>query len=245
MWRIDDMKTNLMANTLVGAMAACLLAVSASAISVTVVRTSGYYDSTYGGGEFTLKDSPWANPAHYSLANLVAEGFQTFCLEINENIFGQRFWAELNTVAIGGGIGGGSPDPLSIGTAWLYKQFAQGNLAGYDYTPGPGRAASARALQETIWWLEEERPDPGLGNPFRNLVLANFGNVTAARANYDPTTAGFNVRVINLYGIDEDSGGPDYTARKQDMLVYLPDGGMTLVLMGGGLLGLAMLRRQD
>ena len=119
-------------------------------------------------------------------------------------------------------------------------------MAGYVYTPGPGREASARALQETIWWLEEERPDPGAGNPFRNMVLAKFGNdVTAARANYDPTTAGFNVRVINLYGIDKVSGQPDYTARKQDMLVYLPDGGMTLVLMGGGLLGLAMLRRQD
>jgi hypothetical protein len=239
------MKTNLITNTLAGAMAACLLAVSASAISVTVVRTSGYYDSTYGGGEFTLKGSPWANPAHYSLTNLVGGGFQTFCLEINENISGQPFWAELNTVAIGGGIGGGSPDPLSIGTAWLYKQFAEGNLAGYNYTPGPGREASARALQETIWWLEQEQPDPGPGNPFRNLVLANFGNVTAARANYNPATAGFNVRVINLYGIDNVSGGPDYTARKQDMLVYLPDGGMTLVLMGGGLLGLAMLRRQD
>jgi hypothetical protein len=239
------MKTNLVTNTLAGAMAACLLAGSASAITVTLVRTPGYYDPTYGGGEFTLKGSPWANPAHYSLTNLVGRGFQTFCLEINENISGQPFWAELNTVAIGGGIGGGSPDPLSIGTAWLYKQFAEGNLAGYDYTPGPGRAASARALQETIWWLEEEQPDPGAGNPFRNLVLAKYGTEAAARANYDPATAGFNVRVINLYGIDKITREPDYTARKQDMLVYLPDGGVTLVLMGGGLLGLAMLRRQD
>ena len=239
------MKTNLITNTLAGAMAACLLAGSASAITVTLVRTPGYYDPTYGGGEFTLKGSPWANPAHYSLANLVARGFQTFCLEINENISGQPFWAELNTVAIGGGIGGGSPDPLSIGTAWLYKQFAEGNLAYYDYTPGPGRAASARALQETLWWLEHEQADPGAGNPFRNLVLAKYGTEAAARANYDPATAGFNVRVINLYGIDKITGQPDYTAKKQDMLVYLPDGGVTLVLMGGGLLGLAMLRRRD
>jgi len=76
-------------------------------------------------------------------------------------------------------------------------------------------------------------------------VLTKFGSVTAARVDYNPATAGFNVRVINLYGIDKDTGQPDYTAWKQDMLVYLPDGGMTLVLMGGGLLGLAMLRRQD
>jgi hypothetical protein len=29
------------------------------------------------------------------------------------------------------------------------------------------------------------------------------------------------------------------------MLVYLPDGGMTLILMGGGLLGLALIRRKE
>jgi len=52
------MKTNLITNTLAGAMAACLLAGSASAITVTLVRTPGYYDPTYGGGEFTLKGSP-------------------------------------------------------------------------------------------------------------------------------------------------------------------------------------------
>ncbi|MCX7867057.1 MAG: VPDSG-CTERM sorting domain-containing protein [Limisphaera sp.] len=226
--------------------AAVMMAGSASAIvTVTVSRTAGYYDTTYGGGEFTLKGSPWANPAHYSSKTLVAGGFQTFCLELNEGISGQPFAAELSLTAINGGLGGGTPDPLSIGTAWIYKQFAEGNLAGYNYTPGAGREASARALQETIWWLENEQGDPGAGNPFRNLILAKFGTVAAARADYDPSTAGFNVRVVNMYGIDKITGQPDYTAKKQDMIVYLPDGGMTLVLMGGGLLGLAILRRKE
>ena len=231
---------------LVVALAATMAGSASAIVTVTVNRTADYYDTTYGGGEFTLKGSPWANPAHYSPKTLVGGGFQTFCLEVNEGISGQPFAAELNLAAVNGGLGGGSPDPLSIGTAWLYKQFAQGNLAGYVYTPGPGREASARALQETLWWLEHEQADPGAGNPFRNLVLAKYGTVAAARANYDPATAGFNVRVINLYGIDKKiTHQPDYTAKKQDMLVYLPDGGVTLVLMGGGLLGLAMLRRRD
>jgi len=211
--------------------------------TVTVVRTSGYFDTSYGGGEFTMKGSPWANPAHYDVATLVAGGFQTFCLELNEGISGQPFHAYLNTAAVAGGLGGGSPDPISIGTAWLYKQFAEGNLSGYDYTPGAGRAASARALQEAIWYLEDELTSLG-PNAYVSLVVAKFGSLANAKANYDPASAGFRVAVLNLYGVDRITGKTDWTARKQDMLVYLPDGGMTLVLMGGGLLGLAMIRRK-
>jgi hypothetical protein len=212
---------------------------------VTVTRVSGYYSGI--GGEFTILGSPWANPVHYSSDTLVTlgnqTGFQTFCIEYNEHISGTR-WAELNTKAINGGVGGGSPDPLSIGAAWLYKQFAEGNLDGYDYAPGSGREASAAALQATLWWLEDEiagQPD----NSFTSLVLAQFGNAAAAKADYDPSTAGFQVRVINMWGVDA-NGNIDYTKRKQDMLVYLvPDGGMTLVLLGCGLLGLAAVRRND
>lgn len=210
---------------------------------VTVTRISGYYDTTttYGGGEFTIKGTPWANPVHYSPLTLVGGGFQSFCVEVTENISDQPFWAELSTEAKLGGAGGGSPDPLSNGTAWLYKLFAQGQLSGYDYTPA-GRAASARALQDTIWWLEDEiaaMPE----NSFSSMVVAQFGSVANAKANYNPTTAGFSVRVINLYGLDE-SGNPDYTRPKQDQLVYLPDGGLTMVLLGIGMLGVAALRRK-
>jgi hypothetical protein len=205
------------------------------ATGITVVRTSGYYDTSYGGGEFTLKGSPWANPAHYASATLVAGGFQTFCLERNEFLSGQPFDGWLNTAAVAGGIGGGSPDPISIGTAWLYKQFAEGNLAGYNYTPGPGRAASARALQEAIWMLEDELP---VGpNPYISLVISTFGSLASAKADYTSVGPNYTVRAINLYSADG--------TKRQDMLVYLPDGGMTLILMGGGLLGLALIRRKE
>ncbi|MCS7089710.1 MAG: hypothetical protein RMN51_01655 [Verrucomicrobiota bacterium] len=210
--------------------------------TVTVVRTAGYYDTSYQGGEFTLKGSPWANPNHYSPATLVANGLQTFCLELNEFLSGQPFHAYLNTVAINGGVGGGSPDPLSIGTAWLYKRFAEGTLPGYNYTPGPGRAASARELQEAIWYLEDELGSIG-PNPYIAMVIAQFGSLSAAKTNYNPSLANFQVRVVNLYGI-KPNGDTDWQARKQDMIVYLPDGGMTLILMGGGLLGLALVRRK-
>ncbi len=225
----------------IAAMAATSISAVAVPVPVTVTRVSGYFLGS--GGEFTVLGSPWANPAHYSSKTLVTlggvTGFQTFCVELDEFVSGTR-WAELNTGAIHGGKGGPDPDPLSIGAAWLYKQFAEGNLLGYNYTPGPGREASAAALQETIWWLEDEIGAAPV-NPFTAQVVAKYG--VGAKADYDPATAGFNVRVVNMWG---DTGGAvDYDKPKQDMLVYLPDGGMTLVLLGGGLLGLSAFRRKE
>jgi hypothetical protein len=220
---------------LAAGMVATASAVPTPATGITVVRTSGYYDTSYGGGEFTLKGSPWANPKHYAAATLVAGGFQTFCLERNEFLSGQPFDGWLNTAAVAGGLAGGSPDPISIGTAWLYKQFAEGTLAGYDYTPGPDREASARALQEAIWMLEDELP---VGpNPYISLVISTFGSLASAKADYTSVGPNYTVRAINLYSADG--------TKRQDMLVYLPDGGMTLILMGGGLLGLALIRRKE
>jgi hypothetical protein len=227
---------------------AAVVATSISAVAVpvpvTVTRVSGYFSGN--GGEFTILGSPWANPAHYSPKTLVTlggvTGFQSFCIELNEFISGTR-WAELSLAAKLGGKGGGSPDPLSIGAAWLYKQFAEGNLLGYDYTPGAGRAASAAALQDTLWWLEDEIGGAPPVNPFTVQLVAKFGSAAAAKANYNPATAGFRVAVVNMWG---DTGGAvDYTKPKQDMLVYLPDGGMTLVLLGAGLLGVAAIRRKE
>lgn len=236
------MKTTELTKRLLAAAAAVVVAGQASAVLVYVTRTSGYYETGFNGGEFTLTGSSWANPAHYASENLVGGGFQTFCLEANEGLSGQPFLAVLNTAAVLGGKGGGSPDPLSIGAAWLYKQFAEGHLAGYDYTPGPGREAKARALQETIWWLEDEQTTLPGDLTFYNLVIAKFGSVAAAKQDYTTVNPNYRVAVINLWGKDDQG---NWTVPKQDMLVYLPDGGVTLVLLGSGLVGLAMLRRRS
>lgn len=220
------------------ALAAVAYSATAVPVAVTVTRLPGYFSGD--GGEFTVLGSPWANPLHYSSKTLVGGGFQTFCIEYDEFIRGTRF-AELSTKAIHGGIGGGSPDPLSIGAAWLYKRFAEGTLVGYNYTPGAGRAASAAALQQTIWWLEDEIAVAPV-NPFTALVVGKFGSAAAAKANYNPATAGFRVAVVNMWGATD--GGIDYNKPRQDMLVYLADGGLTLLLLGAGLLGLAAIRRK-
>ena len=43
-----------------------------------------------------------------------------------------------------GSAGPGGGDPLDPRTAYLYSHFRAGTLSGYEYTPGNGRAASAR-----------------------------------------------------------------------------------------------------
>ncbi len=209
-------------------------------VPVTVTRVSGYYSGS--GGEFTILGSPWANPNHYSSPTLVSGGFQSFCVELDEFVSGTRF-AELNTAAVHGGKGGPSPDPVSKGTAWLYKQFAEGNLLGYNYTPGSGRETSAVLLQEAIWVLEDELTGPSGPNAYLAMVITKYGNLTNARDDHTDAD-GFRVRVLNMWGKDPTSGNIDYNQPKQDMLVYLPDGGLTLVLLGGGLLGLAVWRRK-
>ncbi len=48
-------------------------------------------------------------------------------------------------------------DPLDPRTAYLYTKFVSGTLAGYDYTPSTGRIFSAKALQDVIWYIEDEQ----------------------------------------------------------------------------------------
>lgn len=221
---------------------AVLLATSVMANPVTIQRFPGYY--TLPGGEFTILGSAEVNLPLYSPLTKVNGGFQSFCMEKNEGLDNQPFWSVVSLYAKLGGVVGPHPDPLSIGAAWLYHQFATGVLSGYNYAPpGADRSASAKDLQETLWWLEDELTAMPI-NPFSALVVAMFPNPKADYDPNDPNTAGFNnVRLLNMYVLNAAGNGPDLTKPRQDMLVLVPDGGLTLILLGCGLLGLAAIRR--
>ena len=84
----------------------------------------------------------------------VTQGFDffTYCIEVNEYIsINETYYANTNTAAIHGGIGGGDPDPLGSRTAWLFRQFTDGTLPGYT-----GDNASQTGLQYAIWYVEQE-----------------------------------------------------------------------------------------
>lgn len=214
--------------------------------------TTGYgpYE-VYPGGEFTLTPvGTWITNAGYGAGArgetsvLPLGSFQTFCIEGNEFIYGNTtYTATLDTYAILGGMTGQtSPgkDPVSVGTGWLYKQFATGIWEnGLTYNYGTGRATSAAALQNALWWLEGEE---GIGytasNAYMAAVVAEFGT-TGAKLDGG---GAYGVSALNIY-----KDGTNY----QTQLWYdagsttdVPDGGATLMLLGGALVGLGALRRK-
>jgi hypothetical protein len=238
---------------------AVALGSSAFGNTLSITRISGYYGGS--GGEFNLTPTD-SGPSllsgylsAYDASAKVGGGIETFCLETGEYVMPPNgLFYQVSSDAIKGGTT--TSDPVSAGTGWLYGLFARGLLGGYGYTyaAGSGRASSAVALQNTIWWLEDAASDPGSGNSFRNAVISYFG--TAGNAKATVATMGsltvdaayFGVAVLNLGTTSDGNGG---AWPNQDQLVWIgagrtfvPDGGMTVMLLGMALGGVTMLRRK-
>jgi hypothetical protein len=224
-----------------------ILAVALMAVSVAFADQIqvGYPGSSFGpyrggaGGEFTflpVNPSGWLNLSNYDAGVTsdigVSGTFQTFCIEGNEGLYGYDeanasnrgpYDAVVNQNAIQGSMGAAG-DPISVGTGWLYSQFARGVLSGYSY--GSGRTTSAGLLQNAIWWLEGEKNVVyNASNPFMLAAVNHFGSEALAQAD-----GGWNYGVYALNLTKPVAGAPP--RRFQDALVYVPDGGMTLILLG-------------
>ena len=87
------------------------------------------------GGEFNASSPDFAPAAMGYAPQTIynagsGTGFETFCVEYNEHFTpGSTLYYGISQGAINGGISGGNPDFISKGTAWLYLQFATGQLA--------------------------------------------------------------------------------------------------------------------
>jgi len=199
-------------------------ALAATMGTLEVGRTAGTFGVT--GGEFTIT----------LLTPAPERTFQSFCLEIPVRPGGGEYSISTGAIPGGNGVGpDGVPgfDPVSIGTAWLFAQFSQGTLAGYDYTIGPGREASAYALQLAIWNLEDETAFlPAAAKAFLDLAQAAFPSQNIALADNGDQ----HVFALN---ISDPAGNP-----QQSMLIMAPDGGLTIGLLGLALMGLGGLRRK-
>ena len=232
-------------------LAAAALVPTALADQIDIGNPSFGYGrwQTGNGGEFTftpVNPSGWVNNSAYGTGakNIdVAGSFQSFCIEGGEFIapFPQDpppYNAALNHNAVWGGVGPAG-DPISVGTGWLYSQFARGVWSSglsYDYTnTGVGRNVSADALQKAIWWLEgEESLSYDSGNIYEAAVVAFFGSEAEAKADGGWL---YGVWALNLTN-------PTTGARAQDGLIYVPDGGTTLMLLGMATSGLAVVARR-
>jgi len=212
--------------------------------SIDITRLQNMYSG--GGGEFNITPTSgllgirWSDYVDGKTKNVnptIGKDFESFCLEESEFVtIPGSYNAKINYV--GAVLGGGGDkvkinnvwtDPISLGTAYLYSQFAAGTLSGYNYTVGAGRVTSAAALQNAIWYLEGEG---GVNNSFVTLVATKFGTLAAAMAN---ANGAYHVAVLNL---TTGTGG-----LAQDQLVMAPEPA-SLLLFGIGLLGAATLRRK-
>jgi hypothetical protein len=217
--------------------AASVATFQASALIVTVDKVSGY---SGGDGEFNV--SPITGSG-YGAADLYKNnvgdlGFGTFC--INRSVY-INIPGQYNATVYQNGIDPNNGNQISLGTAWLFIQFAGGSLSGYNYTPGAGRASSSYQLQLAIWILEGQYPlasiIPG-SDPFLNAAIAQFGTLVGAEADNNQK---YGVGVLGLTTVTPTGG---IGSPVQPMLTLLPDGGSVLILLGMGLSGLAVFARK-
>lgn len=133
--------------------------------------------------------------------------------------------------------GTGSIQALTAGTAWLYSQFAQGNLL---ITTG----AQDTKLQLAFWWLQNSHGAPGIGvydsgNYYENLVVGALGSANVM------TAAGSSNYGVSIILTEYDNADGKFVRYAQPQLYYsVPDNGTTLALLGVALLGLAGCRRK-
>jgi hypothetical protein len=186
-----------------------LAASNCFAIPVTVKRLPGYFAIGSHGGEFNL-DPVIGNG--YASDVLVGGGFETFCSSRSTtiNVPGTYFTGALVPEA-------------NNAVGFLFSEFATGSLAGYDYNPLGNRSIDANALQLAIWNLLGQVPNSSLNALAK--IYKNAG-LAAPVENYD-------VFVLPLFRANGSAVQP--------MLVHestsVPDGGLTAMLLGIGLIG--------
>ncbi len=249
--------------------------------NVELIAGSGYsspanpYQSG-NGGEFTAlmvsssgHAESWVPEGYSSLATYTYHsgsisgltGFETFCVEYNNEFTpgpGTSYNYEMTEY-----IQGNNPNPdngtkLSVGVAWLYSQFAQGELSGYNYTNATDRKTDAGLLQDTIWSLLGmggytidtsdiftddvlEEFDPGFNPTHHTTAQLNTAIADAEKA---ATDGEFGVLVLDLT-----TGSGRSETFNQDQLIYVagnnvPDNGMTALWVGAALIGLALSGRR-
>jgi hypothetical protein len=202
-----------------------LMATQTMAATVWVER--GPVRGTNGGGQFllTLSGDLVLN------GNVIATSgktFISFCLEEMEAIsYDQSYTAIVNPdeAAVWGGTLGGA-DVISEGTAYLFNK----------YNDTITTSQQATDLQAAIWYLEDEisLADP-TANAYLNELTASFGSINIAKTT-NANLGDYNLYVLNL---TTETG-----ARAQDQLVHVPDGGLTILLLGLGIGSMALLYRK-
>jgi hypothetical protein len=205
-----------------------------------IQEASGNYSFSPGSGFSGLNyadeaSGVWSNRTWYG----------TFCIERNEYFVPWGVYnATISQAASAGGRTTGpngtiGSDPISVGTEALYSNFALGTLDSYLSGFHYGNSTDAANVQNLIWYLEGEFTASEFGalgsNPFATQLLGYFGDAWGNAMQTFSGTSGVHVMTLT------DSAGKP----AQDQLVYLsvPDGGLTVMLLGLSFATVAIARR--
>lgn len=217
----------LVACTLLGSLTTSASAdpVPVGEIKMDALRTR--FNVAGGGvaGEFVVNASRLNfTPVGLARRGANSDQFISFCVETTETIQLNKWYdADLNTETRN------TNRPLQAETAYLYSQFIKGTLSEYRYFDSDasdgGKAASARALQEMIWYYQDpagfaarygtDAFDAGgyfMGTSAYKALARNwYAEIPQgiAQGGNDLT----NVRIINIW---EDGSG------RQDTLAMIP-----------------------
>jgi hypothetical protein len=173
---------------------ACANSASAS-MTVTLTQNTHAYSGAHGGGEFKAVTTDNGT-------------FQTFCIDVSHSFTpGTKYNYTISQQTYVG-----SGNNISIGTAWLYSQFLDGTLNGYNFNDGSKNIASATLLQNTLWALEGEISSKGIlgqnvDNIFYTDLIAKFGDLATAKKDAGADNI-YGVAVMNLYPLGKNGGKP-------------------------------------
>ncbi len=184
-------------------------------------------------GEFSA-DTTGNFAANYAPAATYNGGFETFCTEVAVVFYPTLTYSYTLSDLDSDGRA------LTEGAAFLYYEFAIGNLTGYNYFDAPARVGDAVELQVAIWAFQGNQSFPGYPpaatDPFYNLAIDALG---ANDAN-SPNDGRYPVDMLQLwYG----------TTAGQNQLVYIPtipipDSGSTAGMLTLACSGSVCLRRR-
>ncbi len=206
--------------TLIGGTALLVVAGALSLRADQITTAANFGPFHAAAGELTVLPNRnvaalLGNYSPFTMNYVQAGTFQTFCVERDENISPSTTYdVTLNNITMFTGV------PLPAGVAYLYQQFAIGNLP-YNYVDTPAGArtingfANAYTLQNALWFFMGQYSGQE-NNPY--VVQANnaLGGVAATFA---PDNGAHRVSILNLWAPGQSH---DRLHSYQDVLIYNP-----------------------